>query len=157
MLGTPQYMSPEQILGHAIDGRTDLYSLGVIFFELLTGRCPFSGNFAALLEQHVNLAPPELPPALAAKAPRVAEILRVLLSKDPENASRRRRRTCGGRGSIAAGPWRVVRATSPALAPRALRKRRPGLAEWRSRAGALAMLARRRPTWLRRPLGSATR
>jgi hypothetical protein len=81
-------MSPEQILGHAIDTRTDLYSLGVIFFELLTGSCPFSGNFAALLEQHVNLAPPELPPALAAEAPRVAEIVCALLSKDPEKRFR---------------------------------------------------------------------
>src|SRR5262249_37965254 len=85
MLGTPQYMSPEQILGRPVDLRSDLYSLGVIFFELLTGRCPFAGNLATLLQQHVTLPPPDLPPLLAAQEPRLAEILRTLLAKDLEN------------------------------------------------------------------------
>ena len=122
MLGTPQYMSPEQILGHAIHARTDLDSLGVIFFELLTGSCPFSGNFAALLEQHVNLAPPELPPALAAKAPSVADIVRVLLSKDPK----KRFQTAKELATAIDEAWQsdraasVVRAGSPAFTPRAL-------------------------------------
>jgi serine/threonine protein kinase len=84
MLGTPQYMSPEQILGRAVDVRSDLYSLGVVFFELLIGRCPFAGNLPALLEQHVTAPSPELPAALASKEPRIAEILGALLSKEPE-------------------------------------------------------------------------
>jgi len=78
-------MSPEQILGRPVDVRSDLYSLGVIFFELLTGRCPFAGNLATFLEQHVTLPAPDLPAPLAAQEPRLAEILRTLLAKAPEN------------------------------------------------------------------------
>ena len=116
MLGTPQYMSPEQILGRAVDARADLYSLGVIFFELLTGRCPFAGNLATLLEQHVTLAPPELPPALATGEPRLAEILRVLLSKDPEKRFQTARELAAAMedASRQASGRSVVLAASPA-------------------------------------------
>src|SRR5947207_15823256 len=69
-LGTPFYMSPEQIRGEVCDARSDLYSLGVIFFELLTGRRPFDNeSVTAIQVAHLSTpAPslvemaPELPP-----------------------------------------------------------------------------------------------
>jgi len=60
--GSPYYMSPEQALGEELDSRTDLYSLGIIFYEMLTGRKPYMGNTAIeVLQQHVNAPLPRLP------------------------------------------------------------------------------------------------
>jgi eukaryotic-like serine/threonine-protein kinase len=64
--GSPYYMSPEQALGEELDARTDLYSLGIIFYEMLTGRKPFSGSSAIeVLQEHVNTPVPSLPQAFA--------------------------------------------------------------------------------------------
>jgi serine/threonine protein kinase len=59
-IGTPFYMSPEQILAQALDTRTDIYSFGVLFFETLAGRMPFVGEPIQVAMQHCNVPPPKL-------------------------------------------------------------------------------------------------
>ena len=80
-LATPRYMSPEQCLNQPVDGRSDLYSLGVIFYEMLTGlRLYESANPASVVNMHVNAPVPRLPAHLAAHQP----LLDGLLAKKPE-------------------------------------------------------------------------
>jgi eukaryotic-like serine/threonine-protein kinase len=59
-LGTPFYMSPEQILAQALDSRTDIYSFGVVLFEALAGRMPFIGEPIQVAMQHCNVPPPTI-------------------------------------------------------------------------------------------------
>jgi serine/threonine protein kinase len=78
--GTPYYISPEQAAGAAVDERADLYSLGVILYQMLTGEKPYVGaTTEEILEQHRNAAVPSLPSGLAAYQP----LLNKLLAKDP--------------------------------------------------------------------------
>ena len=79
-VGTPHYMSPEQLRGEHVDGRSDLYSLGVVFYQLLTGDLPYQGTDGwAIGMQHISAPIPRLPPALA----QMQTFLDVLLAKDP--------------------------------------------------------------------------
>ena len=77
-LGSPKYMSPEQVLGQRVDHRTDIFSLGVMLYEMLTGKTPFGGNsLEALMHQTVNTVP--LPPSRI--NPDVPEMLDLILAK----------------------------------------------------------------------------
>jgi serine/threonine-protein kinase len=85
LIGTPEYMSPEQATGGALDGRTDLYSLGIVGFYALSGRLPFeSTTIPALLIQHATAPLPPLGP-LAPGAPRaLTQAVTRCLEKAPE-------------------------------------------------------------------------
>jgi eukaryotic-like serine/threonine-protein kinase len=81
ILGSPAYMSPEQGRGVSIDGRSDLYSAGVVFFEMLSGNKPYTAkNDAELIFRHIHEEPPLLPRAIRHLQP----IIDGLMAKDPE-------------------------------------------------------------------------
>src|SRR5204862_930133 len=60
VLGTPLYMSPEQCRGEHLDPRSDIYSLGVIAYQMLSGAPPFTGDFTEVMEAHKDAEPPRL-------------------------------------------------------------------------------------------------
>jgi len=83
IMGTPSYMSPEQIAGKKVDGMSDLFSLGVVFFELLTGEKPFAGDSITTLIYNITSTPPQPLRALLPDVPEGFEtIILKLLDKD---------------------------------------------------------------------------
>ncbi len=89
ILGTPAYMSPEQLEGAKIDGRSDLFALGVMLFQLLTGELPFKGESLAMLMYMISNEPHrsifKIRPELAQSYPGLAVILNKALAKMPED------------------------------------------------------------------------
>src|SRR4051812_7239638 len=84
VLGTSDYIAPEQAQGQSVGERTDVYSLGVVLYELVTGELPFRGdNFVAIAMKHIN----ELPPRASASRPdvpqRLDDAIAIALAKDP--------------------------------------------------------------------------
>jgi len=81
--GTPRYVSPEQARGDQVDSRADLYSLGCVLFEMLTGRTPFEGNLAALSYAHVHTPAPRVRSIDPAVSAGMDELVAAMLEKDP--------------------------------------------------------------------------
>jgi len=86
VLGTVQYMSPEQVTGDTLDGRSDLYALGVLAFLMLSGRFPFERNSAsAVLIAHVNSKPPRMCDAAPDVPKALGDVIDRLLAKSPDD------------------------------------------------------------------------
>ncbi|MGA9751167.1 MAG: serine/threonine-protein kinase, partial [Acidobacteriota bacterium] len=84
-LGTPAYMSPEQIMGRGVDGRSDLFSLGCVLYEMLTCRKPFAGeDIATVTFQILSESPPSVLSCCPELSPEVDQVVRYLMAKDPE-------------------------------------------------------------------------
>jgi hypothetical protein len=83
VMGSPQYLSPEQIRGEELDGRSDVFSLGVVLFELLSGRRPFDGEtITTLVYQILHKEPPRVSELRGGIPPRLEALLAHMLAKD---------------------------------------------------------------------------
>jgi eukaryotic-like serine/threonine-protein kinase len=85
IVGTPHYMSPEQVQGKQLDPRSDVYSMGVLMYEMLTGKRPFeSSSLTGVLTAHIT----EMPKALSEVRPELGERINAIvmrcLAKDPK-------------------------------------------------------------------------
>jgi formylglycine-generating enzyme required for sulfatase activity len=141
MIGTPHYMSPEQARGHPVDGRSDLYSLGVVLYQMLTGCMPFTGESAVgIVMQHIGTPVPPASQTCPGLPPSLDPVLARAMAKDPAERYQSARdlieAVAGALGaSVLAGPvvtrpvgssafgslaswWRRVFGLPPALAPR---------------------------------------
>ncbi|MGH7651509.1 MAG: serine/threonine-protein kinase, partial [Gemmatimonadaceae bacterium] len=86
VLGTVHYMSPEQVLGERVDGRSDIYSLGVVAYKTVTDRLPFDGKTAtAVLVEHVTKGAPSVKSAAPGVPDQLGGVIDRCLSKDPND------------------------------------------------------------------------
>jgi serine/threonine protein kinase len=82
--GTPHYMSPEQSLGEQVDGRSDVYALGVVLYEMLTGECPFPGrNATEVIAKHISAPIPKVSERAPETPVALVRLVDRMLAKDP--------------------------------------------------------------------------
>ena len=113
--GTPSYMAPEQAAGEEIDHRADIYALGIVLFEMVTGRVPFTGgSVAQILAAHVTEPPPE--PSKVAHQPIDPELEKLILrclSKNPQNRPATARELVEALSALESRPLRSNQNESP--------------------------------------------
>lgn len=85
IMGTPVYMSPEQCAGKTLDARSDIYSLGVIAYQMLAGEPPFAGATGNVMQEHLTIAPPHLRERNKKVRKRAAQVVMTALAKQPED------------------------------------------------------------------------
>ncbi len=105
VVGTPEYMAPEQVTGAPVDARTDIYALGVLVYRLIAGRPPFEAAWMTVLHKQVYEPPPPMARSSQAVPPEIDEVVAKALAKDPADRH-------GSAGELAAA---VERALRPAL------------------------------------------
>ena len=85
VMGTPAYMAPEQVLGEAVDARTDIYAAGVVLYQMLLGRRPFEGGTASIMHKIVNAQPNLQGNLLDGSLPGLVAVLGKALAKNPDD------------------------------------------------------------------------
>jgi eukaryotic-like serine/threonine-protein kinase len=138
VLGTAGYMAPEQVRGEAVDQRADLFSFGVVLYEMLSGKQAFAGaSSVEVMHAILKDDPPELPPSVP---PALDRIVRRCLEKEPAR-----------RFQSAADLAFALQPSGPSLPPAAAPKRRAGL-KWAVLAAAAVVALGSAWLWLSRPL-----
>ena len=148
VLGTGEYLAPEQASGKPVSPATDVYSLGVVLWELLAGDVPFTGdNFVAVALRHVNEPPPHLRERRPDVSPRLDAAVQRALAKDPARRFPSMARVCRGAAAcLAEAEGEIRRGGSRADAHHA------SSGGSSSRAGTAAARPRRPARTRRRPL-----
>ncbi len=115
-VGTPTYMSPEQAAGDQVDSRSDLYSLGVVAYEMLSGKPPFQGPHRLVVSQHLSQRPASLKKIRPELSPVLADVVMRALEKNPaerwQSGAEFRQALLGqgtGRGAAAGRPQTTAR------------------------------------------------
>lgn len=139
VLGTPAYMSPEQIRGVEIDSRSDIYSLGIVLYEMLAGKPPFDVDTtpAAILVKHLQEEPPSLP---SVGAP-VQQVVDRALAKDPGNRYQRAGQLSNSLAIAVGAKPAVDSGAVPTVKPATGRQKRPASRQLLWIGGGLAGLA----------------
>ena len=120
IMGTPAYMSPEQAQGRPVTPATDVYALGVLAYEMLTGRVPFTADTAmTLLLKHVNEPPPPIHDFVPELPREVATLVEQMLEKDPGRRPADGLQVAKLLNAIDRPSCDVDKATSPAMPPAA--------------------------------------
>lgn len=106
LVGTPAYMSPEQAQGGKVDGRSDVYALGVVLYRLLTGQLPFSSNSTTgLINAHMDLPVPDIR-KVKANIPAVwQEVVAKAMAKDPADRYATAGEFASDVGQVVSGKW----------------------------------------------------
>ncbi len=115
--GTPQYLSPEQAAGKRVRPGSDLYSLGVVLYELVSGRLPFESNGVALLVDHLQGTPEDLASLVPDAPPALCELVMRLLAKNPEARPRSASDLLRELDELAAPPRLEMEPTRPSDPP----------------------------------------